>query len=128
MGLKQQPKCKDKTCQFCTGKYCTILKQKPDVCRFYKAKSRYIDADKLQETVYKRVNSPAIRGWLNLLINEQPTADVKEVKHGEWITDEDGFVICSECGEEHTWDDFRPSFCDMCGARMDDGRLKNDKL
>ena len=31
MGLKQQPKCKDKTCQFCTGKYCTILKQEPDV-------------------------------------------------------------------------------------------------
>ncbi|HCT15839.1 MAG TPA: hypothetical protein DIW36_00205 [Ruminococcaceae bacterium] len=38
MGLKQQPKCKDKTCRFCNGKYCTILKQKPDVCRFYKAK------------------------------------------------------------------------------------------
>lgn len=56
MGLKQQPKCKDKTCQFCTGKYCTILKQKPDVGRFYKA-----------------------------------------------------------------WDDFRPPFCDMCGARMDGG-------
>lgn len=42
MGLKQQPKCKDKTCQFCTGKYCTILKQKPDVCRFYKAKETYL--------------------------------------------------------------------------------------
>lgn len=90
--------------------------------------SRYIDVDKLQETIYKRVNNPAIIGWLNSLINEQPIADVKEVKHGEWITDEDGFVICSECGEEHTWDDFRPTFCDMCGARMDDGRLKNDKL
>lgn len=51
-----------------------------------------------------------------------PTSDVVEVKHGEWITDKGGFVICSECGEEHTWDDFRPPFCDMCGARMDDGR------
>lgn len=40
MGLKQQPKCKDRTCQFCTGKYCTILKQKPDVCNFYKAKEK----------------------------------------------------------------------------------------
>lgn len=37
--LKQQPKCKDKTCQFCNGKYCTILKSKPEVCRFYKAKA-----------------------------------------------------------------------------------------
>ena len=61
-----------------------------------------------------------------ILDDKIPTADVKEVKHGEWITDKDGFVTCSECGEEHTWDDFRPTFCDMCGARMDDGRLKND--
>lgn len=38
MGLKQQPKCKDKTCRFCDGKYCTILKQKPKECRFYKEK------------------------------------------------------------------------------------------
>lgn len=37
MGLKQQPKCKNKTCRFCfDGKYCTILKEKPTVCRFYK--------------------------------------------------------------------------------------------
>ena len=57
----------------------------------------------------------------SLMINYS-TTDVAEVKHGEWITDKDGFVICSECGEEHTWDDFRPPFCDMCGARMDDGR------
>ena len=48
--------------------------------------SRYIDADNFSETVYKRVNNPAIRGWLNALINEQPTADVKEVKHGQWNT------------------------------------------
>lgn len=40
--LKQQPKCKDKTCRFCDGKYCTILKRKPDVCRFYKAKEIYL--------------------------------------------------------------------------------------
>lgn len=38
MGLKQQPKCKEHTCRFCDGKYCTILKSKPDDCRFYKAK------------------------------------------------------------------------------------------
>lgn len=48
-----------------------------------------------------------------------PTANLAEVKRGKWIIDEDGVVICSECGEEHTWDDFRPPYCDMCGARMD---------
>ena len=37
MGLKQQPKCKDKSCQFCTGKYCKILKQKSEgECPFRK--------------------------------------------------------------------------------------------
>lgn len=37
MGLKQQPKCKDKTCRFCNGKYCTILKRKPEgECKFRK--------------------------------------------------------------------------------------------
>ena len=42
MGLKQQPKCKEHTCRFCNGKYCTILKSKPDDCRFYKAKETYL--------------------------------------------------------------------------------------
>lgn len=51
------------------------------------------------------------------VINEQPTANVEEIKRGKWITDENGIVICSECGEEHEWQDFRPPYCDMCGAR-----------
>lgn len=49
-------------------------------------------------------------------------ADVAAVKHGKWITDDDGIVICSECGEEHDWDDFRPPYCDICGAKMDGDR------
>nr|DAZ53789.1 MAG TPA: Rubrerythrin heme iron peroxidase [Caudoviricetes sp.] len=91
--------------------------------------SRYIDVDKLQETVYKRVNNPAIRGWLNPLINEQPTADVKEVKHGQWNTVLDESILehynndvdifaCSICGIKSK----RPTkFCPFCGARMDGG-------
>ena len=47
-----------------------------------------------------------------------PTADVVEVRRGEWITDENGVVICSKCGEEHEWQDFRATYCDMCGADM----------
>lgn len=91
--------------------------------------SRYIDVDKLQETVYKRVNNPAIRDWLNSLINEQPTADVKEVKHGQWNTVLDESILehynndvdifaCSICGIKSK----RPTkFCPFCGARMDGG-------
>lgn len=56
------------------------------------------------------------------VINEQPAADVKEVKHGYWITDEKGIVICSECGEEHAWDEYRATYCEDCGAKMDGGK------
>lgn len=43
--------------------------------------------------------------------------DVEIVKIGHWI-EEDGVQICSECGEEHEWIDYRASFCDCCGAEM----------
>lgn len=94
--------------------------------------SRYIDADKLYErirtndykltTKYGSIEYGMRTFEIKEAIDKAPTADVKEIKHGEWITDKDGYVTCSECGEEHTWDDFRPPFCDMCGARMDGGK------
>ncbi len=52
MGLKQQPKCKDKTCRFCSGKYCTILKQKPEgKCPF--KKERKTSAERDREEYYR---------------------------------------------------------------------------
>lgn len=90
---------------------------------------KYIDVDKLQETLCKTVTNSAIRGWLNSLINEQPTADVKEVKHGQWNTVLDESILehynndvdifaCSICGIKSK----RPTiFCPSCGARMDGG-------
>lgn len=52
-----------------------------------------------------------------------PAADVSPVRHGRWIKDgEDGPVCCSECGEEHEWGDYRASYCDTCGAKMDGGQ------
>lgn len=49
-----------------------------------------------------------------------PAADVKPVRHGRWI-EKDGCQICSECGEEHEWDEYRAAYCDVCGAKMDGG-------
>lgn len=46
-----------------------------------------------------------------------PAADVAPVRHGRWI-EEDGIQICSECGEEHEWEDYRAPYCDTCGAKM----------
>ncbi len=54
------------------------------------------------------------------IVADFPAADVVPVRHGRWIKDgEDGPVYCSECGEEHEWEDYRASYCDTCGAKMD---------
>lgn len=56
----------------------------------------------------------------NLFIEDVLRA-IKErryVVHGRWLED-DGVQICSNCGEEHEWVDYRASWCDCCGARMD---------
>lgn len=66
------------------------------------------------------------------VINEQPTADVAEVKRGYWreetkfiITDnpdDDGYwasvYICSNCGREESR---KEPYC-HCGAKMDGGK------
>lgn len=53
--------------------------------------------------------------------NRLYNAGYRKQIEAEWITDEEGYVTCSNCGEEHTWDEFRPPYCDMCGARMKGG-------
>lgn len=53
-----------------------------------------------------------------IAIGQLPAADVVLVERAHWI-EQDGMQICSECGEEHTWDDFRAAYCDCCGAKME---------
>ena len=87
--------------------------------------SRYIDADKLLKGYedHELISTHLI--W------NAPTADVVEVRHGEWIYGEseeghDGYR-CSECGEFIPWEydeydiDFikKVHYCPNCGARMD---------
>ena len=62
------------------------------------------------------------------LIEKQPTADVEEVKHGEWIEKEDVYgdiyYTCSVCNNDWTTIDGTPQEnfmkrCPCCGAKMD---------
>ena len=69
-------------------------------------------------------NSDYLKGYITGIdavmeaIDEQPSADVQEVKHGHWkqrmstLTS----VKCSECGTYHEYD---TRYCPHCGARMD---------
>lgn len=47
-----------------------------------------------------------------------PAPDVEPVRHGRWVKDGE-VVVCSECGEEHAWDEYRATYCEDCGAKMD---------
>lgn len=56
------------------------------------------------------------------IISEQPTADVQEVRHGEWI--EKPYLLgtsnfCSLCGENYGMPHGKYKFCPNCGAKMD---------
>ena len=59
------------------------------------------------------------------IIEQFPAADVAPVRRGRWL-EEDGIQICSECGEEHEWEDYRAPYCDTCGAKMAEKAVKDE--
>ena len=104
--------------------------------------ARYIDAEKLLIKLqqryesalcwYENVSEPnlktrakqAVASFLESIftIQNQPTADVQEVKHAHWIDRNIGWggVICSYC----KWEDKvligdNYHYCPNCGAKMD---------
>lgn len=78
---------------------------------------RYIDAEKLcglaRNLITKSVDCNDIMRF--------PTADVQEVRYGEWIESEYGTCHCSECGYEYESQADVTMYCPDCGARMDGG-------
>lgn len=104
--------------------------------------ARYIDAEKLTNEIDEWLDSVgnvligkgmSYYGELLGCIEDTPTADVVEVKHGYWIENDyrsfDGFetvvypneaLKCSECShnfkKELLW---RKNYCPECGAKMD---------
>lgn len=91
--------------------------------------SRYIDADKAVEMIknygkgaisdgYKSLDPVDDIVYLAQGIDMIPTADVAEVKHGEWIKDRNR-RICSKCDFKY-WANggFLFNYCPNCGARM----------
>lgn len=89
--------------------------------------SRYIDADKLindldyDVSCYPGGNDKSYIQVCDFksMINGQQTADVVEVKHGEWKVDEthDYEPYCSLCGHEPIAGE-KYNYCPDCGADM----------
>lgn len=58
-------------------------------------------------------------------IAAQPTADVVEVRRGEWV-ERDGKTWCSLCDKSNK--QYKPPFCPHCGADMrESGKAEEDK-
>lgn len=99
--------------------------------------TKYIDADNLINELSAACMPIYEKGITGILgdnssiadiINEQPTADVQEVKHGEWFKPNNDPVdskqwICSECkGLTETayyCGHCYYNYCPNCGTRMD---------
>ena len=82
-------------------------------------KKEYIE----RQEVYSEINELPLTedAAMEILwaINNIPTADVAPIRRGRWIKEENGVIVCSECGEEHEWEDYRATYCEDCGAKMD---------
>lgn len=95
--------------------------------------ARYIDADKLMESMRNGLfPNEKIETPFDVLraIEQTPTADVVEVKHGEWISPRPsgGYDFYCSCCKEFaiTYEDSNyreqyhlTDYCPNCGAKMD---------
>jgi NADH pyrophosphatase NudC (nudix superfamily) len=89
--------------------------------------ARYIDADKLKEYLHREDFYTPDERWkpeseFANMIDATPTADVEEVRHGEWIAYGLMNPQCSLC---HKYNYEKSRFCPHCGARMDGGKNEN---
>ena len=81
------------------------------------AEKEYIDRERLFYAL--NAYNTKFNAEINSIILSIPKENVQEVRHGKWIEYDNGVQTCSECGEEHEWQDYRASYCEDCGAKMD---------
>lgn len=96
--------------------------------------ARYYNAETLLEFVKQytpHINGETTMECVETAILNAPTADVVEVKHGEWTIKQDEYgceyMVCSCCAEwfydgENDTVDRTPKYCSECGAKMDGRR------
>ena len=91
--------------------------------------ARYIDADKLMLDINCHGTNKfgMLDEDIREFINNQPTADVAEVKHGVWeVVDEaePRRYGCSKC-KRLSWT--ADNYCSYCGAKMDGERRTDEE-
>ena len=96
--------------------------------------ARYIDADIVLDRL---PNDLPYKASVKRVLMSAPTADVEEVKHGEWLQGINNSKVCSICGKEPlytasgtafatTFYRVKSNYCPNCGAKMD-GKESEDE-
>ncbi len=93
--------------------------------------SRYIDADrinaKLMDEYHGMISDESMKIYkIMQMLDNAPTADVQEVKHGKWLRTVPTSTwsyrrVCSLCGQTANMIRTRYTYCPWCGAKMDGG-------
>lgn len=89
---------------------------------------KYIDANLLKAEFTGNFTKAYAVPLIKSIIDQQPTADVQEVKHAKWIQRGED-AICSNCGQltedrcidgdnESGYYTVLPHYCSACSARM----------
>lgn len=98
---------------------------------------KYINADKfirdLEDEYHGMISDESLKIYKIIQrLNDEPGANVVEVKHGEWVFSrkewgssdysQDVYYKCSICGKEYEeFDIDEAKHCPECGAKMDGG-------
>lgn len=86
---------------------------------------KYIDRELLINEICKNrlMSKELVAQKILHIINEQPTVNVEEVRHGKWINHSGGEWGCSSCANivftEGSWETPYDNYCPYCGAKMD---------
>lgn len=82
--------------------------------------------EKISEIKPSGAFTEALKELVLIIISEQPTADVQEVRHGKWLYEDSDIgwtdYKCSDCGNiisTVAQDEDLYSYCPNCGAKMD---------
>lgn len=98
---------------------------------------KYIDANLLKAEFTGNFTKAYATPLIKTIIDQLPTADVQEVKHGRWIYHGEAAVCCN-CGQltedrcikgncSSGYYTTVPKYCSNCGAKMDGvDELRND--
>lgn len=86
--------------------------------------AEYIKLDDAMAAVHREIGANISVAQTYMLkriaigLKAKATDNVREIIRAHWIENH-GVQTCSNCGEEHEWDEYRASYCDCCGAKMD---------